>query len=113
MTMLIRYHGGETTVWNVVRVPQVADEDGRQLHRELETLKKERTEHGNRIKGLLASLGLALKKVDAALETDGASLEGRCRVTIRALEAGRRRLDSAFPQRSPCGRSLAEQRLMN
>ena len=58
VTMLVRYHAGETTVWSIVRVPSVAAEDGRQLHRDLETLKDERTEHSNRIKGLLASQGL-------------------------------------------------------
>jgi transposase len=58
LTMLLRYHGGEKRVWSVVQVPKVANEDARQLHRELETLKGERTEHVNRIKGLLASQGL-------------------------------------------------------
>jgi transposase len=48
----------------VVRVPTVADEDRRQLHRELIALKARRTEHTNRIKGLLAGLGLGLA-VDA------------------------------------------------
>ena len=58
LTMLVRYHGGEKKVWSVVRVPSVADEDGRQFHRELEALKDERTQYVNRIKGLLASQGL-------------------------------------------------------
>jgi transposase len=57
--LLLRYHGGERKVWCVVRVPSVADEDARQLHRELEELKDERTMHSNRIKGLLTSVGLA------------------------------------------------------
>ncbi len=56
--MLLRYHSGERQVWRVVRVPSVEDEDGRQLHRDLQTLKAERTQHTNRIKGLLAGLGL-------------------------------------------------------
>lgn len=58
LVMLMRYHSGETTVWSVVRVPSVADEDLRQPHRELIALKRERTEHSNRIKGLLAFVGL-------------------------------------------------------
>ena len=58
LTMLIRYHGGEHKLWSVVRVPATDDEDRRQPHRELMALKNERTEHSNRIKGLLASLGL-------------------------------------------------------
>jgi transposase len=58
LTMLIRYHGGESKLWGVVNIPRVEDEDRRQSHRELMALKDERTEHSNRIKGLLASLGL-------------------------------------------------------
>jgi transposase len=64
--MLIRWHNGERKVWSVVHVPAVADEDGRQLHRELIELKAERTELLNRIKGLLAGLGLTIA-VDAKL----------------------------------------------
>ena len=67
VNMLIRYHAGERKVWSVVRVPSVADEDQRQLHRELQELKDDRTRHINRIKGLLASQGLALEVVDALL----------------------------------------------
>lgn len=44
--------------WSVVQVPTVEQEDARQLHRELETLKKERTQHINRIKSHLTSQGL-------------------------------------------------------
>lgn len=56
--MLLRYHSGERKVWSVVRVPSREDEDRRQLHRDLQELKAERTQHNNRIKGLLAGLGL-------------------------------------------------------
>lgn len=56
--MLIRFHHGETKVWRVVRIPTVQDEDRRQRHRELIELKGQRTEHSNRIKGLLATFGL-------------------------------------------------------
>jgi transposase len=61
LVQLVRHHGGEQGVWSVVRVPSASDEDQRQLHRELLTLKEERTEHINRIKGLLAASGLALE----------------------------------------------------
>lgn len=61
LSMLIRYHEGETQVWRTVRVPTVAEEDQRQLHRELMTLKKSRTAHSNRIKGLLVSQGVRLR----------------------------------------------------
>jgi transposase len=60
VSMLIRWHNGEKKVWSVVHVPTVADEDRRQLHRELIELKAERTELLNRIKGLLAGLGLSI-----------------------------------------------------
>src|SRR5437879_2999633 len=53
VNMLIRYHAGERKVWSVVWVPSGADEDRRQLHRELQALKDERTSCNNRIKGLL------------------------------------------------------------
>jgi len=58
MRMLMRYWGGEKKVWSVVRVPSEDDEDARHLHRSLERLKKERTKHRNRIKGLLIQQGI-------------------------------------------------------
>jgi len=61
LSMLLRHHGGEGNVWSLVRVPGVEDEDRRQLHRDLLELKAERTQHVNRIKGLLAGLGLAVE----------------------------------------------------
>jgi len=65
VSMLLRYHAGEKKVWSVVRVPETADEDRRQLHRELIAVQDERTEHVNRIKGLLAGQGIALPTVTA------------------------------------------------
>jgi transposase len=59
MTMLIRYHNGEPRVWRVVRVPTLAEEDQRQLHRELAVLKRDRTALVCRVKSLLALHGLA------------------------------------------------------
>jgi transposase len=58
LSLLCRYHGGEGKVWRVVRVPAVADEDRRQLHRGLKDLQRQQTECSNRIQGLLASYGL-------------------------------------------------------
>jgi len=58
MRMLMRYWGGENKVWSVVRVPSAEDEDARHLHRGLESLKKERTMHRNRIKGFLIQQGI-------------------------------------------------------
>jgi transposase len=64
LNLLLRYHGGEKKVWSVVRVPSAVAEDARQLHRELQELKDERTEHVNRIKGLLTSQGLRAPTVN-------------------------------------------------
>jgi transposase len=58
LSMLLRYAAGEKGLWSVVRVPSAEQEDARHLHRELRTLKKERTRQINRIKGLLATQGV-------------------------------------------------------
>jgi transposase len=63
--MLLRYHAGDKKVWSVVRVPEAADEDRRQLHRELIAVQDERTEHVNRIRGLFDGQGIALPTVTA------------------------------------------------
>jgi transposase len=68
LNLLLRYHGGERTVWSIVRVPSAVDEDARQLHRDLQDLKDERTLHVNRIKGLLVSQGLAAPEVNKQFE---------------------------------------------
>ena len=60
LLLLLRYHDGESRVWRVVRVPSVEQEDGRQLPRYWEVLKKERTLHRNRIKALLINQGIRL-----------------------------------------------------
>jgi transposase len=60
LIMLIRYHQGEEKVWGIVNIPSPEVEDQRQLHRDLRMLKAERTQHINRIKGLLASQGVQL-----------------------------------------------------
>jgi transposase len=94
LTMLIRWHGGEHALWSVVNVPTPEDEDRRQLHRELMALKDERTEHSNRIKGLLASLGLDVAVDDRLIERlaglrqwDGTPVpEGMHRRLVREFE---------------------------
>lgn len=58
LSMLIRYEQGEHRVWQVVNVPSVEAEDQRHLHRDLETLKRERASTTTRIKGLLSSQGI-------------------------------------------------------
>ena len=67
LTMLLRYHGGESRVWSVVQVPSLAAEDQRHLHRQLLALKGERTRYVNRIKGLLVGQGIHLSVDDEFL----------------------------------------------
>jgi transposase len=64
VAMLIRHHAGEK-VWSVVRVPNPEEEDRRHLHRDLEEMKAERTQHVNRIKGLLHGVGARLAQVNS------------------------------------------------
>ena len=55
---LIRYDHGERKALSVVRVPTVAEEDHRRLHRERDRLIKERGAHSARIQSLLVAHGL-------------------------------------------------------
>ena len=61
LRMLMRYHAGERKLWSVVRVPSEEAEDGRNLNRELEVLRKERNMHRNRIYGLLIQQGIQIR----------------------------------------------------
>ena len=54
---LMAYLRGEPKVWSVVRVPSVAEEDARRLHRERDRLIAERVAHVNRIRALCAIHG--------------------------------------------------------
>jgi transposase len=58
LTMLVRFILGERRLWKVGRVPVAEAEALRQPHRALIARKEERTPHSNRMKGLLAGLGL-------------------------------------------------------
>ena len=88
LSRLIRFRQGEKKVWSVVRVPTVEQEDGRQLSRELEALKRERTRHRNRLVGLLVSQGvMELKTVslwDGTRVPPG--LKGRLEREFKRLE---------------------------
>jgi transposase len=84
--MLMRYHLGEKKVWSVVHVPSAGAEDERQLHREMMALKRERTRHINRVKGLLAGQGVVVEVGAGFMEElgeiriwDGSGLPGRLR----------------------------------
>jgi len=67
LRLLVRYHLGERKVFSVVRVPTVEAEDHRQLHRELEVLKRDRTRGRNRIRGLLMTVGISRVKFTRGL----------------------------------------------
>jgi transposase len=97
LSLLMRYHNGERDVWSVVDVPAAEDEDRRQLHRDRDQLVRERTEHSNRIKGLLAAIGLGaevdgrlLERVEALRQWDGSPVPAELRGRIaRELERWR------------------------
>ena len=55
---LMAFERGEDQVFSVVQVPSIEEEDARRVHRERERLIKERIQHVNRIKGLLATQGI-------------------------------------------------------
>jgi transposase len=61
LRLLWRYHNGEREALRIVRVPSVEEEDQRELHRELATVKKDRGSVTNRIKGLLFKVGVKLE----------------------------------------------------
>ena len=64
LNLLARSHQGDRHVWRVVRVPSVAEEDARQLHRTRETVQQDRNRLINRLKGVMTTQGLTLR-VDA------------------------------------------------
>jgi transposase len=61
LAKLIRHHTGEAGGWSVVRVPSVAEEDARRLHRELERLKREGLAHRLRVQSLLVTQGIKVR----------------------------------------------------
>ena len=89
LNMLIRYHSGEEKVWRVVQVPSVEAEDMRHLHRQLRSLKVDRTRCICRIKSLLATQGVNvpihvdfLETLTAARMWDGAALPPGLRARV-------------------------------
>jgi transposase len=73
LTLLLRWSGGETKAWSVVHVPTPAAEDDRQLTRELEAVREDRTRVRNRIHGLVAVQGVRLSlrsPVRACIDAD-------------------------------------------
>jgi transposase len=92
--LLERYVQGERRVWHVVRVPTVAEEDARHLHRLRETLQQERTRLINRLHGLLTTQGLTvplhvdfLDRLAAARGWDGTPLPAGVQQRLRFVWA--------------------------
>lgn len=90
LAQLIRFRAGEQDVWSVVRVPSAETEDKRQLHRELKTLKKDRTRHINRIKAFLVGQGIQmqvkgnfLEEIDWVRTWDGRELPSSLKARIQ------------------------------
>ena len=88
---LMAYLRGEPKVWSVVRVPSVAEEDDRRLHRERGRLINERIQHVNRIKGLLAIHGIynyqplrrdRMQQLERLRTADGRTLSLRLKAEI-------------------------------
>lgn len=88
---LMAYLRGEPKVWSVVRVPSVAEEDDRRLHRERNRLINERVQHVNRIKGLCAVHGIydyeplrpnRLARLEQLRAADGCELPPRFKAEI-------------------------------
>lgn len=64
LKLLIRHHLGDKKVFSIVRVPSEEEEDRRHLHRGFQTLKKEKTRTTNRIRGLLATQGIRVTRLE-------------------------------------------------
>jgi transposase len=89
---LMAYLRGEPKVWSVVRVPSVAEEDVRRLHRERDRLVSERVQHVNRIRGLCALHGIydyqplrpqAMARLEQLRTAQGISLPPRLKSEIK------------------------------
>jgi transposase len=89
LLMLRRHLSGEKKVWRVVHVPSEQDEARRQPHRELWTLKCDRTRVTNRIAGLLATEGVYVKvnaklaaRLDRLMQWNGQLLPATLRARV-------------------------------
>jgi transposase len=97
LNLLARYVAGDRRCWRVVRVPSLAAEDARQLHRTIEVLQSDRTRLINRLKAVLATLGVrrsihdVLAHLDAARLWDGAAIPPGAR---QRLESDGRQLQA-------------------
>src|SRR5262249_51837805 len=89
LSMLRRHVSGEKRVWHVVHIPSEQDEERRQPHRDLWTLKHDRTRGTNRIAGLLATGGVyvtvdakLLPRLDRVMQWNGKPIPGTLRARV-------------------------------
>jgi transposase len=109
LDLLVRHDLGTRKVWSVVHVPSPEQEDARQLHREMISLKCDRTRLVNRVRGLLFSQGIRVPRVDAELDLDAlrdwqgqsilAGLRQRLRAELAHLATVHRRILDLEAQR--------------
>lgn len=90
---LMTYLRGEPKVWSMVRMPSVAEEDDRRLHRERDRLIPERIQHVNHIKGLCAVHGICTTSHCSPIGRGGCSscvlvTDARCRRGSRQRSHG-------------------------
>lgn len=90
MRQLQRYVGGEAEALTVVRVPSDESEDWRHLHRERESLVRERGRHWVRIGSLLRTQGLRVESKARFIETveglrrwDGSAVPGELMAQVK------------------------------
>lgn len=104
LNLLARYRLGDGRVWRVVRVPSVAEEDARQLHRTWESVQQDRSRLRCRLHGLLVTQGVRLRideqflaQLEGVRLWDGtpipAGLKARIRRVWTQLELADRQLE--------------------
>ncbi len=108
---VIQYHLGDHELWSVVRVPSVEAEDGRRVHRERERLKKERTQHINRVRQLLLGQGVVLERFrNVAKQLDDMTLPRHLEAELRRQLARLELVDSQLKEHdAEHARQLAEE----
>jgi transposase len=115
--LLMRWAGGERQAWSVVHTPSAAAEDERQLTREIDTVREDRTRVRSRIHALLATQGVRValdrgfeRAVAAAVTGDGRPfpVELRARIlrewaALATIEARAAQLSDARAERIATG----------
>ena len=123
---LIRFERGERRVWRTVRVPTVAWEDLRQLHRERGQLLSERNRHRNRLSSKLVAQGLRvvmdrkfLARIEQARLFDGRPLPAHLKAGLRRewtrlqlVQAQLRELEAVIREQISAGGPLAAVRAL-